>query len=156
MRKPWFHQAAFALLGHELLDHSAKLLPRSGRCLLLLDPGAGAHHLRQRPVGHPLSIREAASLMPEAQLFDPVQVLEKLPQQAGLARAGLADNRDVARLAPLHALLAGVDDRLKLALAADERRFQSGAAPSAAGARHNSQRSPCADGLLAPLDLVRA
>ena len=49
-----------------------------------------------------------------------------------------------------------LDDLCQLALAADERRLEAGAAPRAARAGDDPQRRPGADRLLAPLDRVLA
>ena len=73
-----------------------------------------------------------------------------------LPEPAFADHRHQARLAILGARLEGLDQRLQLALAPDERRLEPGAAPGAAGAGDDPQRGPGADRLLAALDLVLA
>ena len=97
MRQPWLHEAPLALVADVLLDGGAQLLPRRCRVLLLEDPGAGPHHLRERPVGDALAVGQAAPLVPPPHALDPVDVLEVLPQQPRLPRPGFADHGDQAR-----------------------------------------------------------
>ncbi len=94
--------------------------------------------------------------MPANDALDAVHVLEELPQKPGLAGAGLADHRHEPCAALLGAVLERIRHARQLALTADERRLEPGAAPGAAGARHDPQRGPRPDGLLAALDLVLA
>ncbi len=67
---------------------------------------------------------------------------------AGLADHGYQAARPSAARSPAAMIVC------ELALAADERRLQAGAAPCAAGPGHHAQRRPGMDRLIAALDLM--
>jgi hypothetical protein len=156
MREPRLDQPPLALVGHVALDGLVQPGARGAGVLLLEDARTRAHHLGERPVADALAVGQAAALVPAEDLLQAVDVLEVLPQQARLARARVADDRDEARRALRDARLPGRDDVVQLLVAADERRLQPGAAARSAHAGHHAQRRPGADGLVAALDLVAA
>jgi hypothetical protein len=76
--------------------------------------------------------------MPPAGLLDPVEVLEELPHQPRLAGTGVTDHRNAPGAALVCAVLARFDDRLKLALPADERCLETRRAARTASARDDA------------------
>ena len=64
---------------------------------VLGDPESLANDVRERPVGDPLAVGEAAAVVPQDGLGEPVHVLVELPQQARLADPGLAGDRHQTR-----------------------------------------------------------
>src|SRR5581483_9768162 len=128
VREARLDQAPLALLGNMLLDGRLEL-PARRRCIFLLDdPRSRSHHLRQRPVGDAFAVGETATLVPAHHLLDPVYVLEELPDQAGLARAGLTDDRHQPGAVLCHRGFERLDDQRELAVAPHERGLESGAA----------------------------
>ena len=57
------------------------------RLLVLDDPRAHPHHVRERPVGDALAVGEAAAAVPVRRLDDPVEVLVELPAPAATCRS---------------------------------------------------------------------
>src|SRR5438132_450369 len=103
MRQARFHEPAVLGIRDVALDRLVKLGEGGASILALQDVGATSHHLRQRPVGHALSIREAASAMPKEQALEAVHVLEELPGKPRLADTGDAGHLDEVRLSILNA-----------------------------------------------------
>ena len=132
------------------------LLPRLLGAVLVEDPRVGANHLAERPVHDARAVREAASLAEGRGLLRKVlDALAELVQQARLAHARLADQRDEVR-----ALLAGdpAVQRLhqrQLVVAADQR--GGGARADAAGrlGRHQADGLPRRDRLGLALQVQR-
>ena len=156
MSEPGLDQAPLAFVEDELLDDLVKLLTRAGGRLGLIDPGPAAHHLGQRPIRDAVAVGQTSALMPADDPLDPVGVLEELPQHARLADAGVSDHRHEPGPAVLGGGLEGLDDRLQVVVAADERWLQPGAPPPAAGAGDDPQRGPGVNRLLPALDEVLA
>jgi hypothetical protein len=110
-----------ARLGDDVLDGDSKLgLDRRGRV------GSQDARLRfdgfgESPEGDPVSVGEGAALAPEDHLRPAINVLEELPDQAGLADSGRTNERDEPWLAAEHNLVEHVDEHLELARPADER-----------------------------------
>src|SRR4051794_5251287 len=94
--------------------------------------------------------------MPEDVRAEAVDVLLELPQQARLARARLAHDRDEVSTPVGARDLERVDDALELALAAYEGRLQPDAASRSAHRRDHAQGGPGLDRLLASLHLMSA
>ena len=135
MREPRLEE--LALLGVEdvLLERGVQLGQRGRRLLVLGDPAAHAHHVRERPVGHALAVREAASAVPVDGLGDAVEVLVELPREPRLADAGDAGHRDEVRLLLVRGGVEELLDLAQLAVAADERRLEALRLERAAQAR---------------------
>ena len=91
-------------VGDVLLDRRAELRERRLGRLLLEDPRAHPHHLRERPVGDALAVGETAAAVPPEVVGEPVHVLLELPGEARLADPGDPDDRDELRLALLRAM----------------------------------------------------
>ena len=58
------HEAPFLLVEDMFDEHRVQLLERRVRVFFLGDPAAHSDHVRQRPVGHALSVGETAAAMP--------------------------------------------------------------------------------------------
>src|SRR5262245_37085169 len=89
------------------------------------DARASAHHLRERPVRHPLAVGKAAYTVPVEQLLESVHVLEELPADAALADAGDAGHLDEVGPPLVRAGVEQVFDEPQLAAAPDERGLQA-------------------------------
>jgi hypothetical protein len=81
VRQPRLDKPALLLVRQRLLDDRGQLLPGGAGLLVLGDPGAHPHHVRQRPVGDALPVGETAAPMPVRRLRDPVEILVELPRQ---------------------------------------------------------------------------
>src|SRR5512146_2633775 len=138
-----------------LLEREAKLLQRGRRLVLLADPAAHPHHVRERPVRDPLAVGEATAAVPVRRLGDSVEVLVELPRETGLADPGDPCDRDQVRLAPGSALMEEVLDAPQLAVAPDERRLEPLRLERAAGTGDDAERPPKRHGLLLALEGVR-
>ena len=94
------------------IQRSSPVRSRSATTLLrvlLADLQPCPDHLRERPVAHPLAVRQAAPGVPEHVSGEAVDVLEELPGEAGLADAGDArDEHESGRAA----LCRGVEELL--------------------------------------------
>ena len=93
--------------------------------LVLGDPAAHPHHVRERPVRDALAVGEAAAAVPVDVCGDPVEVLVELPGQPRLADPGDPRHRDELRPPLVGADVEEVLDLAQLAVAADERRLQA-------------------------------
>ena len=149
-------ELSLARVEYVLLQRGAQLPARGLRILFLADAAAHPHHVRERPVGDALAVREAAPAVPPDQLDDAVEVLVELPGQARLADAADAGDRHEMGAAILRRRVEEVLDQLQLAVAADEggletRRLQLPAAP-----RDDPHRSVDLHGLGLSLQLVSA
>ena len=103
-----------------VLARVAQLLERLLDRVVVGDAGRGLDHLGDRPVGHALSVREAAA--PEhGCALEPV---DELAREPALANAGLAVERDERRASVSDGAGVRVLEQLELGLAADERRRQ--------------------------------
>ena len=88
----------------------------------LEDSGVGLHDLAERPERDAVPVREAAALPPVDELGPVVDPGAELREQAGLADAGLAGDRDELDLRLADHALERVLEQTQLAVAADERR----------------------------------
>ncbi len=111
-------------VGDMLIDRGAQLRERGLRLLLLEDPGTHPHHLSERPVRHPVPVREAATPVPPEGIRQPVDVLLELPGESRLADAGDPHHRDELRLPFLGAGVKELLDEPQLAVASDEGRLE--------------------------------
>ena len=64
VREPGLEEVALLGVEDVLLERGVQLGLRGRRLLLLGDPAAHAHHVRERPVGHALAVGEAAPAVP--------------------------------------------------------------------------------------------
>src|SRR5207302_11151963 len=97
-----------------------ELLLRRFRVVALEDPGLRLHDLAQRPHAAALAVGERASLAPPIDVGIRIENGEELGDEAALADAGNADERDeLCRLLAL-ASLERVREEEQLALAPDE------------------------------------
>ena len=89
-----FDEGTLGRVGDELVEHPSEL--REGRLgrVVLGDPCPHANHLRKRPVGDPVAVREAAAAVPPRLLREPVDVLLELPGEPRLADPGDPDDRE--------------------------------------------------------------
>ena len=124
VREPGLEEVALLGVEDVLLERGVQLGLRGRRLLLLGDPAAHAHHVRERPVGHALAVGEAAPAVPVDGLGDAVEVLVELPRQPRLADAGDAGHGDEVGLAFLGRGVEEVLDLLQLAVAAYEGRLE--------------------------------
>src|SRR5919106_1305934 len=99
-----------------LLAARAQLLERLLQRVVVGDAGGGLDHLRQRPVGDSLAVRQAASRQ-DARALEPV---DELPREAALADSRLAEDREQVRAAVANGARERVLEELELGLATDE------------------------------------
>ena len=145
------------LVVQDVLDQNGlELLERRSRLLVLGDAAAHAHHVRQRPVGHALAVGEAPAAMPVRGLLDPVDVLEELPREAGLAYASYADDRGEMRHLVVDGAMEKILDHAQLAVAADERGLEALRLQRAARTGDDPQGSVEGEEATLALELVRA
>ena len=88
LRQPRFDPTPLIRVGEELDETALQLGQRGRRVLTISNPRTHAHHFRERPVGHPLSVGETASTVGVDQLGDTVDVLEELPGEPRFADPG--------------------------------------------------------------------
>ena len=144
------------LVGDVLLEHRRDRRAGGRLVVRLLEVGAAADHLAERPERDPLAVGGAPAVVPPDRLDQPVDVLEELPGEPRLADAGRADDADQ----PRPALAAGgVEQVLELAqllVAADERRLERlrRGRPRRAGRRRGRARQAGTGRCLALEDLV--
>ena len=138
-----------------LLERGVQLGQRRRRLLLLGDAAAHAHHVRERPVRHAFAVGEAAPAVPVHGVRDAVEVLVELPREPRLADAGDAGQRDEVRLVLVRRGVEEVLDLAKLAIAADERRFEPLRLQRAAQAGDDALRPPERGEPLLALELER-
>src|SRR5579859_1094175 len=108
----------------EAFDHRDELLLCRGAVVRLEDPGVRLDDLAERPEAHALAVGEGTTLTPGDDLLVCVGDLEQLGDEAALADAGDADERDELRRLFRAGALEGVGEEAALALPADERRAQ--------------------------------
>src|SRR5919106_2090073 len=99
-----------------LLAARPQLLERLLQRVVVGDPGGGLDHLRQRPVGDSLAVRQAASRQ-DARALEPV---DELPREAALADSRLAEDREQMCAAVADGARERVLEKLELGLAPDE------------------------------------
>ena len=138
----------------ERLDHRVELLLRRRGVVGLEDPGVRLDDLAERPEAHALAVREGAALPPGDDLLVGVGDLEQLGDEAALADAGHADERDELRRLLRARPRQRVGEEVALALPPDERRPQL-LLDVAAEARAGADRLPHLDRLGFPLRLDR-
>ncbi len=156
VREAGLDEAALLLVGKVLRDDLLELGACGCRLLLLHDPGAHPHHVRERPIGDTLAVGEATAAVPVRELGDTVEVLVELPGQARLADAGDARDRDQMGVALALAVVEQVLDQTQLTIAADERRLEALRFQGTAGAGDDAQGSPDRDEPDLALQLVHA
>ena len=142
LREPGLDEAPLLRIEQVLLERCLQLLQRHLRPLVLGDPAAPPHHVRQRPVGHALAVREAAAAMPVDRLDDPVEVLVELPREPRLADPGDPGHRHQLRPPLLRRDVEKVLDLPQLAVTADERRLQTLRLQRPLPPRDDAQRTP--------------
>ncbi len=125
LRQPRLDEAPLLGIEQVLLQRGSELLQRLLRRLVLRDPAAPPHHVRKRPVGHALAVRETAAAMPVDGLDDAVEVLVELPRQSRLADAAAIPVTETSlRPRLLGAYVEQILDLPQLPVATDERRLQ--------------------------------
>ena len=87
----------------------------------LQDPGVGLEDLAQGPERDPLAVRQAAALAPGDEAGLRVGVRAELGDEAALAHAGLAHDRDETHRVGGHALVEEALEERQIDLAANER-----------------------------------
>ena len=142
LRQPGLDEPPLLRIEQVLLERCLQLLQRLLLLLVLGDPAAPPHHVRQRPVGHALAVRETAAAMPVDRLNDPVEVLVELPREPRLADPGDPGDRDQLRPPLLRADVEQILDLAQLAVAADERRLQPLRLQRRRPPRDDAQRAP--------------
>src|SRR6267378_1530127 len=110
----------------QLLDRARQFCFDFFLAVRLEDPGLRLDHLRQRPVADALTVRERPSLPPVRQHAAALDRLEELADQAALADARHANERDQLRRTLLTRASERTDELLQFALAPDERRARFG------------------------------
>ena len=156
LREAWLDERALALVRQMLLQRLPEL--RAGGVLVVVfgDSAAHPHHVGQRPVRDPVPVGQAAAAMPVRELRQPVEVLVELPCEARLADARDARDRDEVCTALLGGGVEEVLDPAQLAVAADERRLETGRLECSARAGDDAQRLPERREPLFALELERA
>ena len=155
MREARLHEAPLVRIGDVGIDGGAELRRRGDGVLVLEDPRAQAHHLRERPERDSLTVGEAAAAVPPGVRRQPVEVLLELPREAGLADAADAHHRDEMRSALLGGGVEELLDETQIAVAADERGLEGGGSDDAAAQPDHADGAPQRHGFGLPLQLVR-
>ena len=151
---PRLDEIALLVVGHERVERGANLLSGRGGVLAFDDPGAHAHHLRERPERDALAVREAAAAMPPDAFLEPVHVLEELPAEPGLADACDPRDRDEVRALLVGGRVEELLDEPQLPVATDERRLEPGRLERSASAGGDAESTPERHGLVLALELV--
>ena len=112
VRQPRLHKRPLLRIQQMLHQRHLELLACRRGLLVLGDPTAHPHHVRQRPVGNTFAVGETASAVPPDLLHDPVEVLVELPRQPRLADPRDPGHRHQMRLALSR---RGVEEILDLA-----------------------------------------
>ena len=142
-------------VGDVLLEHGRDGRPRGRLVGVLLEPGAAADHLAERPEADAVAVGGAATVVPPDVLDEPVDVLEELPGQARLADAGRAHDADEADAALAGRGVEVVLELAQLLVAPDEGRLERLRPPDAAALCDHAERAPGGHGAdLALEDLV--
>ncbi len=154
VKDPRLDEATLFVVDNEGVERHANLLAGRGGVFAFDDAGSHAHHLGERPEGDALAVRQAAAAMPPDAFLEPIDVLEELP-----AEPGLADARDARHRHEMCALLVrgSVEELLhepQLAVTPDERRLESGRLQSTASSRGDTQGPPERHGLVLALERV--
>src|SRR5205807_728956 len=122
---------------------SGTKLARGGRLLLALDDlAAPPDHLGERPVRHPLAVREATAAVPEHLRGEAVDVLLEFPGEPRLADARQTDDGDETRPTLVGGRVKQLLDLAQLTVAADERSLHPGPAKGASDRGHHAVRAP--------------
>ena len=156
LRQAGLDEAPLVGHGDVLLEGRPELLQRGRGLLVLCDPAAHPHHVRQRPVRHAFAVRKAAAAVPVGELRQAVEVLVELPREAGLPDPGDAGDGDQVRLSLLRRDVEQLLDLTELAIAADERSLEAFGLERAAGAGDHPQRVPQRGQALLALQLEAA
>ncbi len=109
-----------ARAGERVLDGLVDLRRDVVRRVLLEDAGLRLDDLAERPERDPVAVREAAALAPGDELGVGLDDAVELVDEAALADAGDADEREELRRPLVPRPLEGVPDDAELALASDE------------------------------------
>ena len=135
-------------------DGDAELRGGFGRRVRLEDPRVGLDDLAERPESDAVAVGEAAALPPVHQLGAVVHPGTELREQASLADARLAGDRDELDLRLAEHALERVLQQAQLTVAADERGRWCGLGVDAepAGSRNGL---PGGDRITLPLELER-
>ena len=155
LREPRLDEPALLRVEQMLLQRRLQLPQRLVLRVVLGDPAAHPHHVRERPVGHALAVGEAAAAVPVDGLAMPVEVLVELPRQPRLADPGDPGHGDELRPALLGADVEQVLDLPQLAVAADERRLEPLRLQRAAHARRR-RAAPATAASLPPCPSARS
>ena len=153
VRQPRLDPRALVRVEDVLGQREPKLVPRGRGLLVLGDAAAHPHHLRERPVGDPVAVREAAAAMPERLAGEAVDVLLELPRQPRLADPGDAVDEHELRAALVGGGVEELLDESQLAVAADERRLEAGRAERPSRSCDDAERAPQLDRLGLALEL---
>ena len=94
------HPGRLLGVGDQVADGRPQLRARLLGGVGLEDPGLGVHHFPERPVGHPLAVRQRPALAPGDEVRVALDSLEELPYEPALA-----DSRDPHQRDQLHRLL---------------------------------------------------
>ena len=127
---------------HPSLQALVKALCDRGDGCVLGDPEPLANDVRERRVGDPLAVGEAAAAVPQDGLGETVDVLVELPQQARLADPRLAADRHQARGAVFDRAVEEILEQPQIAVATDQRRLQPTLALGTAHARDDTYGPP--------------
>ncbi len=156
LRQPRLHPGALVRIEQVPLERLVELPRRDLGRLLLGDPGAHAHHLRERPVRDAFAVGETAAAVPVDVADQAIDVTLELGREPGLADPGDPEDRDEAGLSLVARGMEEIFDQAHLALAADERCLEAGRAPLAAAGGDHSRRVPQRHRLGLALELVLA
>jgi hypothetical protein len=153
MRDARCHERALARVVQVLLERLLELPARRVDRFVLADAAAHPHHVGQRPVSDTFAVWEAPSAVPVDLVDDAVEVLVELPREPRLADASDPGQGHDIRV-PLRRAVEEFVDVLELALAADERRVETGRREHPAHARDHPQRAEQMHCLRLALQLV--
>ena len=118
--------------------------PRPGRPLVirLEQPDSATDHLAQGPETDPVAVGGRASVVPPHSIRQPIDVLEELPGETGLADAGGADDRHQPGAFLATCRVEQVLQEAEFVLPAHKGRLERLGAVPAADFRHDPQGAP--------------
>ncbi len=130
----------------EPVDRRRDLRPGRCRVVCLEQLGARANHLAEGPERDAVAVGRRTAFVPEVVLGDPIAVLAELPDEAALADAGLACDRDEPDPALAGCRVEEVLEQPQLRVVTDERRLKPVGPPRAAAPPDDADRPEGRDG----------
>ena len=154
--QPGLHRPPLRLVRDVRLERGDELGPAHLRVVELGDPGPAADHLGQGPEGDALAVGRRPALVPVDVAGQPVDVLEQLPGQPGLADPGNAGDRYESRASLVVGRVEEVLEQAQLAVPTHERRLEPIAPSPTADHPVRPERPPGRDRGLAAAEVLVA